>query len=44
MERLGYTILTVSDAKEVKDLYKSDRKTLYVVDDMCGNFTASKVG
>ncbi|VDI28090.1 Hypothetical predicted protein, partial [Mytilus galloprovincialis] len=42
MERLGYTILTVSDAKEVKDLYKSDRKTLYVVDDMCGNFTASQ--
>ncbi|VDI42565.1 Hypothetical predicted protein [Mytilus galloprovincialis] len=31
MERLGYTILTVSDAKEVKDLYKSDRKTLLQV-------------
>ncbi|XP_071139683.1 uncharacterized protein [Mytilus edulis] len=42
MERLGYTILTVSDAKEVKYLYKSDRKTLYVVDDMCGNFTANQ--
>ncbi|CAC5360487.1 unnamed protein product [Mytilus coruscus] len=42
MERLGYTILTVTDAKEIKDQYKSDRKTLYVVDDMCGNFTASQ--
>ncbi|XP_063437940.1 uncharacterized protein LOC134718983 [Mytilus trossulus] len=42
MERLGYTLLTVTDAKEVKDLYKSDRKTLYIVDDMCGNFTASQ--
>ncbi|XP_052085119.1 uncharacterized protein LOC127722266 [Mytilus californianus] len=42
MERNGYTIFTVTDAREIKDQYKSDRKTLYIVDDMCGNFTANQ--
>ncbi|XP_052084012.1 uncharacterized protein LOC127721316 [Mytilus californianus] len=38
----GYTIFTVTDAKEIKDQYRSGRKTLYIVDDMCGNFTANQ--
>ncbi|CAC5380301.1 unnamed protein product [Mytilus coruscus] len=42
MERNGYTIITVTDEKEIKDQYKSDRKTLYIIDDMCGNFTVNQ--
>lgn len=36
-----YTIISVTDAKEIKEKYESNRKTLYIVDDMCGNFTAN---
>lgn len=42
MERKGYTILTVTDGKEIKENFKPDRKTLYIVDDMCGTFTANQ--
>ncbi|VDI17828.1 Hypothetical predicted protein [Mytilus galloprovincialis] len=42
LKRNGYTILTVIDAKQIKEYYKSERKTMYIVDDMCGNFTANQ--
>ncbi|CAC5380299.1 unnamed protein product [Mytilus coruscus] len=42
METNGYTILPVRDGKEMIEHYKSDRKTLYIVDDMCGHFTANQ--
>ncbi|CAC5360488.1 unnamed protein product [Mytilus coruscus] len=42
LEQNGYTIITVIDAKDITDKYKSGRKTLYIVDDICGNFTANQ--
>ncbi|CAG2222570.1 unnamed protein product [Mytilus edulis] len=42
LKRNGYTILTVIDAKQIKEYYKSERKTMYIVDDVCGNFTANQ--
>ncbi|XP_052084041.1 uncharacterized protein LOC127721329 [Mytilus californianus] len=42
LEQNGYTVLTVIDAKDITDKYKSGRKTLYIVNDMCGNFTANQ--
>lgn len=41
MEQNGYTIISVNEPNNIKDNYKLSRKTLFVVDDMCGNFTAN---
>ncbi|XP_071138284.1 uncharacterized protein [Mytilus edulis] len=41
MEKIGYTILKVDSPKQIKKHYISDNKLLFVVDDMCGNYTAN---
>lgn len=41
MQQMGYTIVCANEPKDIKDSYKLNRKTLFVVDDMCGNFTAN---
>ncbi|VDI25151.1 Hypothetical predicted protein [Mytilus galloprovincialis] len=35
----GYEITTISNSTEFKNYYKRGRKTLFVMDDMCGKFT-----
>lgn len=42
MKKNDYRIVKVNSPKEIETHYISERKTLFVVDDMCGNFTASK--
>ncbi|CAC5399265.1 unnamed protein product [Mytilus coruscus] len=41
MKQNGYTIISVNEPNNIKDNYKLNRKTLFVVDNMCGNFTAN---
>lgn len=43
MEKIGYTIISVNTPNEIKDHYRLNRKTLFVIDDICGNFTANTV-
>ncbi|VDH91506.1 Hypothetical predicted protein [Mytilus galloprovincialis] len=43
MEKFGYTIITVNAPNEIKEHYDSKRKTLFVMDDICGNFTVNTV-
>ncbi|XP_071139528.1 uncharacterized protein [Mytilus edulis] len=37
----GYTIMKVNSPEEIKENFMSNRPTLFVVDDFCGNFTAN---
>ncbi|CAC5399270.1 unnamed protein product [Mytilus coruscus] len=41
MQQMGYTIICANEPNDIKENYKLSRKTLFVVDDMCGNFTAN---
>lgn len=43
MDKIGYTIISVNTPNEIKQHYKMKRKTLFVIDDICGNFTANTV-
>lgn len=43
MEKIGYTIISVNGPHEIKEHYKMNRKTLFVIDDICGNFTAKTI-
>lgn len=41
MKKIGFHVISVSNPNEIKQNYKFKRKLLFVVDDMCGNFTAN---
>ncbi|CAC5359967.1 unnamed protein product [Mytilus coruscus] len=42
LENESYTIIFLREAEDIKQYYKSGPKTLYVVDDLCGNYTGNK--
>ncbi|XP_052072554.1 uncharacterized protein LOC127710651 isoform X2 [Mytilus californianus] len=41
-EESGFDIIIVSNPMELKNYYKPGRKTLFVLEDVCGKFTANK--
>ncbi|VDI03767.1 Hypothetical predicted protein [Mytilus galloprovincialis] len=41
MKKIGFHVISVCNPDEIKQNYMCNRKLLFVVDDMCGNFTAN---
>ncbi|XP_063438391.1 uncharacterized protein LOC134719313 [Mytilus trossulus] len=42
LEKKGYTIIPVEVPTDIKTYYQPGKQTVFIVDDMCGNFTASQ--
>ncbi|VDH92688.1 Hypothetical predicted protein [Mytilus galloprovincialis] len=42
MERIGYTVIPITVATDIRHFYQNCHQTVFVIDDMCGNFTANK--
>ncbi|XP_063447976.1 uncharacterized protein LOC134727525 [Mytilus trossulus] len=42
MKEIGYTVIPITIPTDIRDFYQPGRQTVFVVDDMCGNFTANK--
>ncbi|XP_071138285.1 uncharacterized protein [Mytilus edulis] len=41
MDKIGFNVISVNSPNEIRENFKFGTKTLFVVDDMCGNFTAN---
>ncbi|CAC5359144.1 unnamed protein product [Mytilus coruscus] len=42
MEALGYTVIPITVPTDIRDFYQPGKLTIFVVDDICGNFTANQ--
>lgn len=42
MEGLGYTVIPITVPTDIRDFYQAGKPTIFVVDDICGNFTANQ--
>lgn len=42
MEGMGYTVIPITVPTDIRNFYRPGRQTVFVIDDMCGNFTANK--
>ncbi|XP_052084920.1 uncharacterized protein LOC127722117 isoform X3 [Mytilus californianus] len=41
MQKMGYEIIPVTVPKDIRDFYSTGRRTIFVIDDLCGNYTAN---
>ncbi|XP_071152248.1 uncharacterized protein [Mytilus edulis] len=42
LKKEGYTIIPVYSPTDIRDYYQPDKQTVFIVDDICGNFTANQ--
>ncbi|XP_063417053.1 uncharacterized protein LOC134699382 [Mytilus trossulus] len=42
MEGMGYQVIPITVPTDIRNFYQPGRQTVFVIDDMCGNFTANK--
>ncbi|XP_063436322.1 putative ankyrin repeat protein RF_0381 [Mytilus trossulus] len=41
MQKMGYEVIPVTVPKDIRDFYSKGRRTIFVIDDLCGNYTAN---
>ncbi|XP_063408943.1 uncharacterized protein LOC134692421 [Mytilus trossulus] len=42
LEGMGYRIIPVSKPKDIRKFYQQGKKSIFIVDDMCGKYTANQ--
>ncbi|XP_063406705.1 uncharacterized protein LOC134690646 [Mytilus trossulus] len=42
LKKEGYNIIPVFSPTDIRDYYQPDKQTVFIVDDICGNFTANQ--
>ncbi|CAC5363449.1 unnamed protein product [Mytilus coruscus] len=42
MEASGYTVIPITVPTDIRNFYQPGKQTIFVVDDICGNFTANQ--
>ncbi|CAC5360516.1 unnamed protein product [Mytilus coruscus] len=42
LQKEGYKIIPVRKPDDIRDYYQTGKKTVFIVDDICGNFTANQ--
>ncbi|CAC5411813.1 unnamed protein product [Mytilus coruscus] len=42
LQKEGYKIILVYSPKDIRDFYQPGKQTVFIVDDICGNFTANR--
>jgi len=40
--RKGYDIVPIASPKDIRDYYTQGKSTVFIVDDLCGNYTANQ--
>lgn len=41
MQKMGYEVIPVTVPKDIRDFHSTGRRTIFVIDDLCGNYTAN---